>query len=45
MEAFSLTIWETRSCKITGAKGAHDLYLEFFGDGMPLMNVDWWKFE
>jgi beta-xylosidase len=37
--------WEAQSCKITGAKGVHDLYLKFFGTGTPLMNVDWWKFE
>jgi hypothetical protein len=37
--------WETQSCKITGAKGVHDLYLKFFGTGAPLVNVDWWKFE
>jgi hypothetical protein len=23
----------------------HDLYLKFFGNGTPVMNVDWWKFE
>ena len=37
--------WETQSCRITGARGVHDLYLKFFGSGTPLMNVDWWKFE
>jgi len=37
--------WETQSCKISGAKGVHDLYLKFFGNGTPLINVDWWKFE
>ena len=37
--------WETQSCKITGARGVHDLYLKFFGNGTPVMNVDWWKFE
>lgn len=41
----SLDKWETQSCKITGARGVHDLYLKFFGNGAPLMNVDWWKFE
>ena len=40
-----LTKWETQSGKITGARGVHDLYLTFFGNGTPLMNVDWWKFE
>lgn len=37
--------WETQSCKITGARGVHDLYLKFFGDGAPVLNLDWWKFE
>jgi arabinoxylan arabinofuranohydrolase len=41
----ALDKWETQSCKITGARGVHDLYLKFFGNGTPLMNVDWWKFE
>ena len=31
--------------KITGARGVQDVYLKFFGNGTPLMNVDWWKFE
>ena len=37
--------WETQSCKIRGAKGVHDLYLKFFGNGTSVMNIDWWKFE
>ena len=37
--------WDTQSCKITGARGVHDLYLKFFGNDTPVMNVDWWKFE
>ena len=37
--------WETQNCKITGARGVHDLYLKFFGNATPLINVDWWKFE
>jgi hypothetical protein len=41
----ALDKWETQSCKITGARGVHDLYLKFFGNGTPVMNVDWWKFE
>ena len=41
----ALDKWETQSCKITSARGVHDLYLKFFGNGTPLMNVDWWKFE
>jgi hypothetical protein len=41
----ALDKWDTQSCKITGARGVHDLYLKFFGDGTPLLNLDWWKFE
>jgi hypothetical protein len=41
----ALDKWETQSCKITGARGVHDLYLKFFGNGTPLLNLDWWKFE
>jgi arabinoxylan arabinofuranohydrolase len=41
----ALDKWETQSCNVTRARGVHDLYLKFFGDGTPLMNVDWWKFE
>jgi len=41
----ALDKWDTQFCKITGARGVHDLYLKFFGNGTPLMNVDWWKFE
>ena len=37
--------WETQSCTVKGARGVHDLYLKFFGNGTPVMNVDWWKFE
>jgi hypothetical protein len=37
--------WETQSCNIKGASGVHDLYLKFFGNDAPVMNVDWWKFE
>ena len=41
----ALDKWETQSCNIRGARGVHDLYLKFFGNGTPVMNVDWWKFE
>jgi len=41
----ALDKWETQNCKITGARGVHDLYLKFFGNGTPLLNLDWWKFE
>lgn len=37
--------WQTQSCNLTGATGVHDLYLKCFGNGAPLMNIDWWKFE
>jgi len=37
--------WETQSCQIKGAKGVHDVYFKFFGNGAPVMNMDWWKFE
>jgi len=37
--------WATQSCNIKSARGVHDLYLKFFGNGTPVMNVDWWKFE
>ncbi len=37
--------WQTQSCKISGARGVHDLYLVFFGNGTPVMNMEWWKFE
>ena len=37
--------WGTQSCGITGARGAHDLYLKFFGNGTPLMNIDTWEFS
>jgi hypothetical protein len=41
----ALDKWETQSCRITGARGVHDLFLKFFGSGTPLVNLDWWKFE
>ncbi len=37
--------WQTQSCKLTGPKGVHDVYFKFFGNGSPVMNFDWWKFE
>jgi hypothetical protein len=40
----SLDKWETQSCNIRSAKGVHDLYVNFFGNGKVMMNVDWWKF-
>jgi hypothetical protein len=41
----ALEKWETQSCRITGAKGVHDLYLKFFGGNGRLFNLDHWKFE
>jgi hypothetical protein len=41
----ALDKWETQSCKITRAKGVHDLYLKFFGDHKPVINLDGWRFE
>ena len=41
----TLDSWEIQSCAITGAWGVHDLYFKFFGDNVPLMNIDWWQFE
>jgi hypothetical protein len=41
----ALDKWETQSWSVRGAKGVHDLYLKFNGDGSPLMNFDWWKFD
>ena len=37
--------WETQSCNVRGARGVHDLYLKFFGNGTPLINIDWWQFN
>jgi hypothetical protein len=36
----ALDPWETEPCKTTGAKGVHDLYLKFFGNGPPMLNLD-----
>jgi len=41
----ALDKWETQSCRITGARGVHDLYLKFFGGNGRLFNLDHWKFE
>jgi arabinoxylan arabinofuranohydrolase len=41
----ALDKWEAQSCSVSGAKGVHDLYLKFTGDGSPLLNFDRWKFE
>jgi arabinoxylan arabinofuranohydrolase len=37
--------WVTKTCPITGASGAHDLYFVFTGGtGSNLFNFNWWKF-
>jgi hypothetical protein len=36
--------WDTRTCTISGAKGVHDLYFKFTGNGGLLFNFNWWKF-
>jgi hypothetical protein len=41
----ALDKWETQSCKISGARGVHDLYIKFFGNNTPVVNLDWWQFE
>jgi arabinoxylan arabinofuranohydrolase len=41
----ALDKWELQACKISDARGVHDLYFKFFGTNAASMNVDWWKFE
>jgi hypothetical protein len=41
----ALDQWETQACKLKAVRGVHDLYLKFFGDDAPVVNMDWWKFE
>jgi arabinoxylan arabinofuranohydrolase len=41
----ALDKWEPQATTVSGVKGIHDLYLKFTGGGVPLMNVDTWKFE
>ena len=36
--------WQQVSCKVSGAKGKHDVYFVFTGGESYLFNVDWWKF-
>ncbi|MBK8476022.1 MAG: carbohydrate-binding protein [Opitutaceae bacterium] len=36
--------WTTTSCAVTGATGAHDLYLRFTGTSPSLGGVNWWQF-
>lgn len=40
-----LQAWTTRSCKVGGAAGTHDLYLRFTGASGHLFNFDWWQFH
>ena len=37
--------WTTKSCKVSGATGKHDLYLRFTGGSGYLFNMNWWKFS
>jgi len=37
------TNWEVQSCKVKKAKGVHDLYFLFKGEGGDLFNFDWWQ--
>lgn len=37
--------WTTKTCKVTGATGTHDLYLRFTGGSGFLLNLNWWKFN
>ncbi|MFZ5986644.1 MAG: family 43 glycosylhydrolase [Bacillota bacterium] len=37
--------WITATCGVSGAKGAHDLYLKFTGGSGYLFNINWWKFS
>jgi arabinoxylan arabinofuranohydrolase len=36
--------WVTKSCSISGAAGAHNLYFKFTGGSGLLFNFNWWKF-
>ena len=38
-------MWITKSCKVSKAKGVHDMYLVFKGGEGDLFNFDWWKFS
>ncbi len=38
-------VWTTTECAVSGAAGAHDLYLVFRGTGTPLYGLDWWRFS
>ena len=36
-------VWQTVKGKLSAAKGVHDVYLTFVGDGSDLMEFDWWQ--
>jgi len=37
--------WAIASCPVSGAAGAHDLFLVFSGIRSAAIRVDWWQFE
>jgi arabinoxylan arabinofuranohydrolase len=37
------TNWAIQSCKVNKAKGVHDIYSLFKGEGGDLFNFDWWQ--
>jgi arabinoxylan arabinofuranohydrolase len=37
------TNWAIQSCKVNKAKGVHDIYFLFKGEGGDLFNFDWWQ--
>jgi hypothetical protein len=37
--------WATKSCKVSGATGVHDLYFVFTGEGDNLFTFSWWQFH
>ena len=37
--------WVTKSCKVRGAAGVHDLYLKFTGESGSLFTFNWWEFN
>lgn len=38
-------VWTTITSAVKNAKGLHDLYFVFKGDGAELFQFDWWKFS
>lgn len=41
----SLDTYRTFTAKVKGAKGVHDLYLVFTGDGSDLFRLDYWRMQ